>query len=138
VDGFVYLRTTPDTCLSRGQKRGRAEEAGVPLSYLQELHARHEEWLLPLSRTAAKRAAAALADASARTIAAAADLEAPKFDAASASCVDLSVGLSADGVPVLVVDCDLEFEGDPQRLEKVGAAIDRFCASVVQPRFVQC
>jgi hypothetical protein len=50
----------------------------------------------------------------------------------------LSIGVSTDGVPVLVVDCDLEFEGDPLRLEKVGAAIDHFCATAVQPRFVKC
>jgi len=51
---------------------------------------------------------------------------------------DLSIGVSTDGVPVLVVDCDSEFEGDPLRLEKVGAAIDHFCATAVQPRFVKC
>mmetsp|Transcript_26899 Transcript_26899/g.62419 ORF Transcript_26899/g.62419 Transcript_26899/m.62419 type:complete len:427 (+) Transcript_26899:1-1281(+) len=45
LDGIVYLRTTPDTCLHRLKKRARSEEAGVPLDYLQQIHGRHERWL---------------------------------------------------------------------------------------------
>lgn len=44
-DGFVYLRAEPETCHRRMQKRGRSEESGVPLPYLQELHENHETWL---------------------------------------------------------------------------------------------
>jgi deoxyadenosine/deoxycytidine kinase len=44
--GFVYLQTTPEKCFERIQKRARCEESSVPLSYLQSLHDRHEEWLI--------------------------------------------------------------------------------------------
>jgi len=44
--GFIYLRTTPEVCFSRIQKRSRCEESNIPLSYLEALHNRHEEWLI--------------------------------------------------------------------------------------------
>lgn len=44
--GFIYLRTTPDVCYTRIQKRSRCEESSIPLSYLEALHSRHEEWLI--------------------------------------------------------------------------------------------
>merc|ERR1711879_85060 len=44
-DGLVYLRTTPKVCHQRMNDRNRQEETGVPLSYLEQLHKRHEEWL---------------------------------------------------------------------------------------------
>ena len=46
IDGAVYVRTRPETCLQRLKQRGRSEEAEIPLEYLSQLHARHEEWLL--------------------------------------------------------------------------------------------
>lgn len=45
-DGFIYLRTEPETCYSRLKKRGRDEEQEVPLSYLKNLHQKHENWLI--------------------------------------------------------------------------------------------
>lgn len=45
-DGFVYLRAAPSTCHDRLRKRGRREESGVPLEYLQVLHEAHEDWLV--------------------------------------------------------------------------------------------
>ena len=53
IDGAVYMRTTPSTCLTRLRQRGRAEEASIPLEYLSQLHARHEEWLLPSQQAGA-------------------------------------------------------------------------------------
>lgn len=53
IHGLVYLRTRPETCLARLQKRGRKEEDTIPLQYLQELHERHEEWLI--EQTVAER-----------------------------------------------------------------------------------
>jgi len=44
--GFIYLQTTPEICFQRINKRNRSEEANVPLSYLQALHKRHEDWLI--------------------------------------------------------------------------------------------
>jgi deoxyguanosine kinase len=43
---FVYLRCSPETALSRINKRGRAEENGISLEYLNNLNRCHEEWLL--------------------------------------------------------------------------------------------
>ena len=43
-NAIVYLRTTPELCHRRMQKRSRTEEAGVALEYLQQIHALHEEW----------------------------------------------------------------------------------------------
>jgi deoxyguanosine kinase len=45
-NGFIYLRTTPETCLKRMQKRCRSEEKGISLDYLKAIHKRHEAWLI--------------------------------------------------------------------------------------------
>jgi deoxyadenosine/deoxycytidine kinase len=44
--GFIYLKTTPETCYNRITKRKRHEEAEIPLSYLESLHQKHEDWLI--------------------------------------------------------------------------------------------
>lgn len=44
--GFIYLKTDPSICFQRLQKRKRSEESNIPLSYLNLLHAKHEEWLI--------------------------------------------------------------------------------------------
>ncbi|KAI4324193.1 hypothetical protein L6164_023750 [Bauhinia variegata] len=46
-DGFIYLRASPDTCHKRMKIRKRAEEGGVSLEYLHDLHEKHESWLFP-------------------------------------------------------------------------------------------
>ncbi|XP_057752595.1 uncharacterized protein LOC130970503 [Arachis stenosperma] len=46
-DGFIYLRASPDTCHKRMKLRKRAEEGGVSLDYLRDLHEKHESWLFP-------------------------------------------------------------------------------------------
>jgi deoxyadenosine/deoxycytidine kinase len=45
-DLILYLRTPAQTCLDRIVKRGRVEEAGIPLEYLQQLEHLHDEWLV--------------------------------------------------------------------------------------------
>jgi len=43
---FIYLQVDPKVCFKRLQKRDRAEEANVSLEYLEQLHVKHEQWLL--------------------------------------------------------------------------------------------
>jgi len=45
-NGIIYLRSTPEKCLERIKKRGRVEEATIPLEYLKQLNQYHDEWLL--------------------------------------------------------------------------------------------
>jgi deoxyadenosine/deoxycytidine kinase len=45
-DAILYLRTPAEECYHRLQIRARAEEKTIPLDYLQQLEARHDEWLL--------------------------------------------------------------------------------------------
>ncbi|KAL3318266.1 thymidine kinase 2, mitochondrial [Cichlidogyrus casuarinus] len=46
VDLMIYLRSTPTTCLSRIHERNRSGEQGIALSYLEQLHSLHENWLV--------------------------------------------------------------------------------------------
>jgi len=41
----VYLRTSPETCFNRIQKRARKEENKVSLTYLKSIHEKHDIWL---------------------------------------------------------------------------------------------
>ncbi|KAM3127022.1 hypothetical protein pb186bvf_020866 [Paramecium bursaria] len=44
---IIYLRVNPLICNDRIQKRGRDEEkTTIKLDYLEQIHQRHEEWLL--------------------------------------------------------------------------------------------
>ena len=45
LDGIIYIKTTPEICLSRVEKRNRKGEESIPLSYLQMCHTFHEEWI---------------------------------------------------------------------------------------------
>ena len=45
LDGLIYLSTDPKTCFQRKNKRDRTGENNIQLSYLENLHKRHEEWL---------------------------------------------------------------------------------------------
>lgn len=44
--GFIYMQTDPLICYERLLKRNRAEEAAVPIEYLERLHEKHENWLV--------------------------------------------------------------------------------------------
>lgn len=56
TDQFIYVRTPVDTCFERIQQRNRSGEVvsdvdsnrtqgGIPRSYLQKCHDKHEEWM---------------------------------------------------------------------------------------------
>jgi deoxyadenosine/deoxycytidine kinase len=44
--GIIYLKADPTICMTRLLKRNRSEEAGVPQEYLQQLHDKHEAWIV--------------------------------------------------------------------------------------------
>eukprot|EP00058_Branchiostoma_floridae_P016412 XP_002601900.1 hypothetical protein BRAFLDRAFT_124584 [Branchiostoma floridae] len=46
LDGIIYLRAEPEVCLERLKLRGRPEERPVSLEYLDQIHTRHESWLV--------------------------------------------------------------------------------------------
>jgi deoxyadenosine/deoxycytidine kinase len=45
-DGIVYLKVSPSTCQRRIKVRGRDEEKSIPISYLDAIGTRHDEWLM--------------------------------------------------------------------------------------------
>ncbi|XP_068167449.1 deoxyguanosine kinase, mitochondrial [Antennarius striatus] len=49
LEGIIYLRAPPWKCMERLEHRGRAEEKGVQLDYLDKLDAQHQRWLVEKS-----------------------------------------------------------------------------------------
>ena len=43
---LVYLQTDPDIAYGRVQRRGRPEENGISMDFLNGLHRLHEDWLI--------------------------------------------------------------------------------------------
>ena len=84
--GFIYMQTSPEVCLSRLQVRDRSEESAIPLSYLESLHSRHEDWLVKKNE-------------------------------------NLSY---LQDVPVLVLNCDRDFEHDEVVQKELVDRVDRF------------
>jgi deoxyadenosine/deoxycytidine kinase len=111
IDGAVYLRTSPTTCLGRIRQRARAEESSLPLEYLTQLHARHEEWLLPGGEPAPPGELV-----SSRT--------SPRSQSRTSPRSQPGELVSSDGVPVLVVDWDGDCaEGSAGQM----AAVEAIC-----------
>jgi deoxyadenosine/deoxycytidine kinase len=44
--GFIYLRTTPQVSFLRVKKRSRSEESTVLFTYLEQIHTKHDDFLL--------------------------------------------------------------------------------------------
>lgn len=44
--GFIYLQADPVTCYDRIKKRSRSAEDTISIEYIQQIHRRHEEFLL--------------------------------------------------------------------------------------------
>ena len=45
IKGILYLATDPATAMERIDRRGRAAEAGIPRSYMDDLDSQHRLWL---------------------------------------------------------------------------------------------
>ena len=42
---YIYLKCDPKVCHERIKKRNRKGEEGIPLSYLEKVHERLEDWI---------------------------------------------------------------------------------------------
>lgn len=83
--GFIYLQTDPNVCYERLVKRNRHEEVGVTKEYLNQLHEKHESWLIDKHQ----------------------------------------IIQTIQDVPVLVLDCNNDFENSEKELKKhVGSILD--------------
>lgn len=107
IDGAVYLRAQPSTCMARLRKRGRPEEASVPVDYLEQLHSRHEEWLIHEG----------------------CEVD-PDSGSLEGACVASQRSVSSDGIPVLILDCDPDFASNDERKESMLASIRDFADSL--------
>ena len=85
--GFIYLQTDPRVCYERIAKRARHEEATVALAYLNQLHDKHEQWLVHKQ----------------------------------------GITDSLKEMPVLVLQCNQEFEETTEVMQKYAADIAQFC-----------
>ena len=45
ISGIIYVRTDPETCVSRINKRNRKGEDSIPIEYLTDCHDYHEQWI---------------------------------------------------------------------------------------------
>jgi len=52
ADIIVYLQTPPKIAYDRIKRRGRAEENGIQMPFLEDLHRLHEDWLIHRNSTA--------------------------------------------------------------------------------------
>lgn len=88
-EGFIYLRTKPEICYERLNKRNREEEATVSIEYIRSVHDKHEGWLIEKE--------------------------------------------GVDGymreIPVLILDCDIDFENNKAEQEKHVEAVGAFMLS---------
>eukprot|EP00243_Klebsormidium_subtile_P004331 TRINITY_DN18304_c0_g1_i1.p1 TRINITY_DN18304_c0_g1~~TRINITY_DN18304_c0_g1_i1.p1 ORF type:complete len:742 (-),score=177.64 TRINITY_DN18304_c0_g1_i1:334-2559(-) len=119
-DGFIYLRANPNTCFNRLKKRGRSEETSVDMDYLQNLHEKHEQWLIP--DTAKSSAGHSLLRGSHPE----GYPEAIRDDVYS--LVNRNVHPLIQGLPALVLDCDpdMDIEHDQDKKEEYADKLKTF------------
>lgn len=84
--GFIYLQTSPEISYQRTKKRNRLAEQELPFDYINQIHLRHEEFLIKKQHLLPE-----LKD-----------------------------------VPVLVLDCNVEFENNPEQLRQHLDAVQAF------------
>jgi deoxyadenosine/deoxycytidine kinase len=104
VDALIYLRTTPDVCMRRLQKRNRFEEAGVSLEYLESLHKKHERWFV-------RR-------------------ELEQMSTGGAPGVDDLIAREVQQLPTLILQVDEDFVANPAVAAKHLQRIQTFLASL--------
>jgi deoxyadenosine/deoxycytidine kinase len=49
TDAYIYLRSSPQTCMDRIRKRDRGGESQITMEYLEDCHYYHESWLNKIS-----------------------------------------------------------------------------------------
>lgn len=131
-DAFVYLRANPQTCYQRLLQRSRAEETGVGLAYLEQLHQYHEEWMtghqVPTTDTGGlnvikfNESGLPFHPTTERT---GGDLRAEDHQA-----------VSLLGIPVLVLDCEPDIVTDPDAREEYSRTLHAFWKYAAQQRRV--
>lgn len=84
--GFIYLRTAPEICYERAKKRNRSAEKTLQLSYLKQIHQRHDDFLIEKKEVLAQ----------------------------------------IKDTPVLILDCDKEFEADTHKFAEHVEAVRQF------------
>ena len=84
--GFIYMRISPDVSYERIKKRNRNAEQTIPLSYIEQIHEQHENFLIK----------------------------------------KINILPELMKVPVLVLDCNQEFETDRVQSEKHMRTITTF------------
>ena len=52
---LVYLQVDPKLAYDRIKRRGRSEESGIKMVFLENLHRLHEDWLINRNTTTAAK-----------------------------------------------------------------------------------
>jgi deoxyadenosine/deoxycytidine kinase len=45
IDGIIYVKALPETCIERICQRNRTGESAISLEYIKDCHKYHEEWI---------------------------------------------------------------------------------------------
>lgn len=109
LDGIIYLQCQPSICVERMKKRSRDEESAVPLAYLTALHEKYESWLNGWMQNRQNLTVSELKQSQ--------DLH-------------LEVKRALMDVPVLVLNCDLEFESDFSRRDQMVQQVKKFLIDI--------